>query len=421
MRKSFVMKPAVLCGTLTLLLSLAANQLFADEIDIIDIVVNGETNAYFANGTTETTGSVVVDGNGNKTYFWNGINGGTGTVTTATVATYGGGGYIVNGTGSGSTGVIGTLNAGVFYGYGGFCNGNEGGHGEIDIANVSLSNYSGSSYNGSGSGSTGVIGMLNFNSGVIENGIANGTGIIDIAVLNGGTLHNGANGTGTGVIKTAILNDGAKLYNSYNGGTGSIETLIYNGGSYLAAAGKSSIETLTLNNNKTGSAGEFNKSAIGTVGFGENYGLLTVTANGSFDSFTDSVGIYGNSSATAAIDLTGANVAVNLKGLFADNSGSREAFIEDFGGTLYFADLFSKFSAVTGTDAFASLSILYSDAESDEITPTSLKGWNLGTDEARGAFITYNAKTSAATPEPATVLMFGLGLAGVAALRRRKK
>ena len=189
-------------------------------------------------------------------------------------------------------------------------------------------------------------------------------------------------------------------------GNGIIDNLTMSGGTVV------NVGTI---NNLTYSGGVYvGDGKVGNLVFGDNGGILTITgfADGEDMKF---IGINATN-----VDLTYANIMLDMTHLGSAN---------DFYGTsmtrsLTFSDMFGGANIVS--DSFwhlNSFSILWADtAEMYRVFANS----TFASDEWRftdGALVWTNGidPTSTGTPEPATLLIFGLGLAGLGLARRQRK
>jgi len=140
-------------------------------------------------------------------------------------------GMIINGfvDSNSSIGTVNVFNSGKVY------NGNNGGSGHIETANID--GQFAMLANGNGYYGTGSIQTVNVNNGWMYNGFEGGTGTIETINISGGLVFNGGDRSwtgGIGSIQTANISGGT-LYNSYGGGIGWIGTASLDGGTIYNA------------------------------------------------------------------------------------------------------------------------------------------------------------------------------------------
>jgi hypothetical protein len=199
-----------------------------------------------------------------------------------------------------------------------------------------------------------------------------------------------------------LLPSGGTVVNS-----GSIDELVYDGGTYEGLTG-SAVATWTIKSGTT-TAETFGESSIGNLAFAaDGTGLLRITnfADGSSD-------IAGK---VTSVNLTAARIDVVVDSL---------DIIRSKGFSLLSLFGIDKEEVSGDLMSIASLAIFSAGDDGDWLEENIITNGIVNDDYFSGSgsgfdFI-YNNDSGSAAPEPATLLIFGLGIAGLAAARRRKK
>jgi len=247
-----------------------------------------------------------------------------------------------------------------------------------------------------------------------------GTAIIESATVGGGTIHNIENasiGLATVNYGTATIGS-ATIFGGFldNNGNATISTLdlfsgdvrngariihmTYADGNYTGNlwGNYGSIGTLTLAGNSANNTGDW--GVIENLKFdGEGSGIVSITgfANGAF---------FGGIQVTNSVNLDNGGLSLNLLETVSREDWFETSFLNGF-------DISDFFGA---TSAFGSLNAFDVTWIGGSFDLLNAAGWSV----SDTGWISYGGDT-AAVPEPATLFVIGVSLAGLGLVRRRKR
>jgi hypothetical protein len=217
-------------------------------------------------------------------------------------------------------------------------------------------------------------------------------GTIYDATVNGGTLNNIVNGSVVNLFQTG------GTVNNY----GEIDSLIYSGGDFNGTSG--SIRTFTV----AGTVSGGNWGTIDDLNFAvDGTGIIVIAG------FVEGDGLGFDGIKTANVDLTGGNILLDLTDAGTLGNDWVASFFDVFDDGFTFSSLFGA-ETVAGIEHLYSFQVAWGE---DNLFPILANG--VFTDGWRFTDTGFAFNGNDAVPEPATVAIFGLGLAGLVVLRWR--
>ncbi|NKB20958.1 MAG: PEP-CTERM sorting domain-containing protein [Alphaproteobacteria bacterium] len=264
--------------------------------------------------------------------------------------------------------------------------------------------------------------------GTVAGNVTTG-GDADIMTVSAGGAVNGTIGMGNGNDSLTFDGGGFSGVTSIDGGNSTGDSLTFRNTSGTVASGViSNIENVVINTNANVSLNGVLTSDLavnsgGTVGAGNSPGLLNIVGN--LDLGVSSTTLFELAGLTPGVEIGGYDV-IDV----ADDpgtGGTTEDVANIADGAIFDIDFFAGFMATLGDtfDVLVADSITVNDFDSlmfdfsGAVLAASL-GWNMSLHDLGNGRSSVRLEVVAdAVPEPGTLIVFGVGLLGIGAMRRR--